>query len=118
MYAAGLSLVYYTKNPHLPTSEHHYRMIAIIKKGTDEFVDWWLGGGTDLTPTYLNKPDCILFHSTMKQVFESTIPGMYRKAKKTSDEYLRIEFRGENRGIGGVFYDDVKDRDARLLYKF
>ena len=27
---------------------------------------WWFGGGSDLTPTYLNEADATHFHTTLK----------------------------------------------------
>ena len=49
---------------------------------------------------------------------DKVIPGMYRSAKDTCDKYFLIEFRGETRGIGGTFYDDLNKGDPKTLFKF
>ena len=39
-------------------------------------------------------------------------PAFYPKFKKNADEYFKILHRGETRGLGGIFYDDLRDRFA------
>lgn len=43
---------------------------------------WWFGGGTDLTPTYLNKEDVLHFHQTLKGACDKHSPDFYPKFKK------------------------------------
>lgn len=43
---------------------------------------WWFGGGTDLTPTYLNEDDAIHFHKTLKDACDQHNPELYPKFKK------------------------------------
>lgn len=111
MYACGLSLVYHPRNPNVPTVHQNYRILGMLKKGSDEVVDWWFGGGTDLTPTYLNKIDAIHFHTTLKNNCDRVIPGIFEKFKKECDDYFVIEYRKERRGIGGIFFDDFNSMD-------
>ena len=42
----------------------HLNVILVQIPG--EKKTWWFGGGTDLTPTYLNRDDAKHFHSTLK----------------------------------------------------
>ncbi len=39
-------------------------------------------------------------------------PEYYPKFKKWCDEYFAIKHRGETRGLGGIFFDDLNDRCA------
>ena len=66
MFACGLSLVIHPINPFVPTTHANYRVIVIINKEDNEIEDWWFGGGSDLTPTYLNVSDAIHFHTVLK----------------------------------------------------
>merc|ERR1712238_46108 len=50
-FACGLSSVMHPKNPHCPTMHFNYRYFE-----TDGGV-WWFGGGTDITPSYINEDD-------------------------------------------------------------
>lgn len=43
---------------------------------------WWFGGGTDLTPVYVNKEDAFLFHNTLKQACDKHDPQYYPDFKK------------------------------------
>lgn len=43
---------------------------------------WWFGGGTDLTPTYLNEEDAVHFHKTLKEVCDKHDRKLYPKYKK------------------------------------
>ena len=52
--------------------------IRIIKKHFPE-VHWWFGGGTDLTPYYLNEEDAVHFHLTLKHACDSHDPTYYEK---------------------------------------
>lgn len=38
---------------------------------------WWFGGGTDLTPVYVNKDDAFLFHNTLKEACDQHHPQYY-----------------------------------------
>ena len=39
----------------------------------------------------------------------------YPKFKAWADEYFLIKHRGERRGLGGIFFDDLNDRPAEQL---
>ena len=109
-FACGLSSVMHPKNPFAPTMHFNYRYFE-----TDGGV-WWFGGGTDITPSYLDEDDIKHFHGTYKNAFDKQDKEFYPKFKKWADEYFLIPHRGETRGLGGVFYDDLNDRDPEKLY--
>eukprot|EP00960_Hanusia_phi_P053433 762070-Hanusia_phi.AAC.2 len=52
---------------------------------------WWFGGGTDITPAYLNEDDMKYFHGTYKEVCDKHDPEFYSKFKKWADEYFFIK---------------------------
>ena len=113
-FAAGLSLVIHPKNPKAPTVHLNYRYFETSdpKDPIGGEKNWWFGGGTDLTPSYLFPEDCIHFHKTIKDVCDKHDPEYYPKFKKWCDEYFYIPHRREARGIGGIFFDDL---DAEFL---
>ena len=37
-------------------------------------------------------------------------PALYDKMKTACDDYFLIPHRGETRGMGGIFFDDLNDR--------
>ena len=111
-FACGLSSVMHPRNPFAPTMHFNYRYFE-----TDGGV-WWFGGGTDITPSYLNEEDMAHFHGTYKKVCDNHHPEYYPKFKKWADDYFKIPHRGETRGLGGIFFDDLNDRPAEELIEF
>ena len=63
--------------------------------------------GADLTPYYLYFEDAENFHKMYKDVCDVSTPGTYEKCKKWCDDYFFLPARGEHRGIGGIFFDDL-----------
>ncbi|XP_067897164.1 oxygen-dependent coproporphyrinogen-III oxidase, mitochondrial [Heterodontus francisci] len=114
--AMGVSSVIHPKNPHIPTIHFNYRYFEIEE--ADGQKSWWFGGGTDLTPTYLNKDDAIHFHKTLKAACDKHDQGYYPAFKKWCDNYFFIKHRGERRGVGGIFFDDLDSPSAEGLFKF
>lgn len=70
------------------------------------------------TPSYLYPEDAKHFHKTIKNVCDIHDVNFYPKFKKWCDEYFLIKHRGESRGIGGIFFDDLSDRDPHKLFSF
>ena len=58
------------------------------------------------------------FHGTYKEVCDKHDPEYYARFKKWADEYFYIKHRGETRGLGGIFFDDLNDRDADKICDF
>ncbi|KAI0642840.1 Coproporphyrinogen oxidase [Trametes meyenii] len=117
-FAAGISLVIHPRNPHAPTVHANYRYFEITQPATEEeqaagkpgkLIAWWFGGGCDLTPSYLYEEDAQHFHRTIKDACDPHGAAVYPAFKKWCDEYFFIPHRGEARGIGGIFFDDLSD---------
>ncbi|GAB5364903.1 hypothetical protein AAMO2058_001010100 [Amorphochlora amoebiformis] len=108
----GLSAVLHPRNPFAPTMHFNYRLFQ-----TESGV-WWFGGGTDITPSYIDKDDMSHFHGIHKEVCDKHDPNFYARFKKWADEYFVIQHRKETRGLGGIFSDDMNDRDPKELLSF
>jgi coproporphyrinogen III oxidase len=67
----------------------------------------WFGGGADLTPYYLFEEDASYFHRTLKAACDRHDLSYYARFKRSCDEYFRIKHRGETRGVGGIFFEDM-----------
>ncbi|KAG2457096.1 HEM6 protein, partial [Polypterus senegalus] len=87
-------------------------------KGKDGTKQWWFGGGTDLTPTYLDNADAAHFHKTLKDACDQHNPKLYPDFKKWCDNYFFIKHRGERRGIGGIFFDDLESPSKAEVFEF
>lgn len=115
-FAAGVSAVIHPKNPMVPTIHFNYRYFEVI--GEDGVKQWWFGGGTDLTPYYLNEEDSVHFHKTLKDSCDEHDVTYYPKFKKWCDDYFHIKHRNESRGIGGIFFDDLDTPTQDDAFKF
>jgi coproporphyrinogen III oxidase len=121
-FAAGISLVLHPHNPMAPTVHLNYRYFETsdprdpVNATGQVTPNWWFGGGTDLTPSYLFEEDAQHFHKTIKTACDKHDKEYYPKFKKWCDEYFRIPHRGESRGLGGIFFDDL-DASALPLAK-
>lgn len=101
-HASGLSLVLHPRSPMVPTVHANFRYFH------REDGDQWFGGGMDLTPFYPVEDDIIHFHKTLKYACDMHGPDLYPEYKRWCDEYFTIKHRGENRGVGGVFFDYLR----------
>ena len=71
---------------------------------------WWFGGGADLNPMIEDAADTAAFHAALAARLRRARPGYYPRFKAWADDYFLIRHRGEPRGVGGIFYDDLCDR--------
>ncbi|CAD6265886.1 unnamed protein product [Miscanthus lutarioriparius] len=119
-FAAGISSVIHPVNPFAPTMHFNYRYFETEapKDAPGAPRQWWFGGGTDLTPSYIIEEDVKHFHSVQKQVCDNYDPSFYPRFKKWCDDYFFIKHRGERRGVGGIFFDDLNDYDQETLLRF
>lgn len=105
--ALGVSLVFHPLNPYAPTVHMNIRMLAA--KTSDGKTVFWFGGGMDLTPYYGFEEDAVHFHSVCKSAVEPFGADKYPKFKAWCDDYFFLKHRHEQRGIGGIFFDDFAE---------
>jgi len=100
-YATGVSLVLHPRSPMVPTIHANFRY---FERGPDA----WFGGGSDLTPYYPYEEDARHFHTTWKRACDAHDASYYPRFKKWCDEYFYLPHRGEMRGVGGIFFDELR----------
>jgi coproporphyrinogen III oxidase len=101
--AMGLSLVLHPKNPYVPTTHMNVRFFVADPAKAEPV--WWFGGGFDLTPYYPFDPDVLHWHRTARAACPDE--ATYLAHKRWCDEYFFLKHRGETRGVGGLFFDDL-----------
>jgi|TARA_Y100000589_G_scaffold117824_1_gene111873 coproporphyrinogen III oxidase len=114
--AMGVSLVMHPENPFVPTSHANVRFFIAEKEGADPV--WWFGGGFDLTPYYANEEDCVHWHRVARDACAPFGDDVYPRYKKWCDEYFYLKHRGEARGIGGLFFDDLNQWGFERSFAF
>jgi len=100
--AMGLSLVLHPRNPYCPTVHMNVRFFSAGDT-------WWFGGGMDLTPYYGFAEDARHFHAACRDALAPFGGDYHPRYKRWCDEYFYLRHRGEPRGIGGIFFDDLAD---------
>jgi len=113
--AMGVSLVLHPRNPYVPTV--HMNVRYFVAEKADAAPVWWFGGGMDLTPYYPFEEDAIHFHRTCKAALAPFGEQYHPRFKKWCDEYFYLKHRQEPRGIGGIFFDDLADRDFDFSFR-
>ena len=113
-FACGLSLVIHPKNPMVPTVHANWRYFELYKDD-GSLADAWFGGGQDLTPYYLFEEDATHFHRTCKTACDKHNASFYSKYKEACDRYFWNAHRDEARGVGGLFFDYLKQTDEQSL---
>ena len=114
--ALGISLVLHPENPFVPTAHTNVRFFMAEEAGKESI--WWFGGGFDLTPFYGFDEDAIYWHTTAKKACLPFGEKVYSKYKKCCDDYFYIEHRNEQRGIGGLFFDDLNEGGFNKCFEF
>src|SRR6266550_1044195 len=129
--AMGMSLVLHPRNPYAPTVHLNVRCFvahAIRAAGPSQGANyspfggsapakaasaggqiWWFGGGMDMTPYYGYAEDAVHFHRACRDALAPFGDDLYPKYKRGCDDYFFLKHRGEPRGIGGIFFDDLAD---------
>jgi len=105
--AMGVSLVFHPRNPYVPTVHMNVRMIAAGHPGQAPVC--WFGGGMDLTPCYGFEEDAVHFHRSCRDALAPFGDDKYPRFKQWCDEYFYLKHRDEQRGVGGVFFDDFAE---------
>lgn len=102
-FACGVSIVLHPSSPMVPIIHMNVRYFEMSNS------TWWFGGGIDLTPHYVDEGDAQYFHRKLKEVCDRHDTSYYMEFKKWADDYFFIRHRQETRGIGGIFFDHLKD---------
>ena len=110
-WASGISLVAHMQSPKVPAVHMNTRMFWTP-------FCWWFGGGTDLNPMVPVEEDTAFFHGMLERACNQHDPAYYPRFKAWADDYFMIRHRGEARGVGGIFYDDLctGDWEADFAY--
>ncbi len=109
-WASGISLVAHMRSPLVPAVHMNTRHIATTKA--------WFGGGADLTPMVPDEADTAAFHGAFKAACDAQDPAYHPRFKAWCDEYFYLEHRGEPRGAGGIFYDQLDSGDWEADFAF
>lgn len=110
--AMGVSVVVHPLNPYVPTTHANLRFFT-AKNGR-----WWFGGGFDLTPYYGFVEDCQHWHLEAKKACDPFGLDVYPQFKKGCDDYFYLSHRNEQRGIGGLFFDDLQEWGFERTFEF
>lgn len=114
--AMGVSVVVHPRNPYLPTTHLNVRFLRADKEG--ESPVWWFGGGFDLTPYYPFDEDILHWHRTARATCQPFGDDVYPRFKRWCDEYFYLRHRGEARGVGGLFFDDLNEWGFERCFQF
>jgi coproporphyrinogen III oxidase len=109
-WASGISLVAHLRSPLVPAVHMNTRHIVTTKA--------WFGGGADLTPMVPDTQDTADFHDALKRACDAHDPGYYPRFKQWCNEYFFLKHRGEPRGVGGIFYDNLDSGDPARDFAF
>lgn len=115
-HAVGVSWVLHPENPHVPTSHGNVRFFIAEAQG--EPPVWWFGGGFDLTPYYPRWEDARHWHQVAHDLCAPFGDDVYARYKAWCDDYFTLKHRGETRGVGGLFFDDLNEGGFERCHAF
>ncbi len=110
--ATGVSIVLHPHNPFVPIIHMNVRYFET------SVGKWWFGGGIDLTPHYVIDRDAQFFHSMLNSACDRHHSNFYPKFKTWADDYFFVKHRDETRGIGGIFFDQLKGEESERMDLF
>ena len=111
-WASGVSLVAHMASPFVPAVHMNTRHI--------ETTQAWFGGGADLTPMFPERAaaEGRAFHAALEDACSRHDTGDYPRFKAWCDEYFHLPHRGEPRGLGGIFFDNLQSGDWEADFAF
>jgi coproporphyrinogen III oxidase len=98
-WASGISVVVHPRSPLVPAAHMNTRMIVTTRA--------WFGGGADMTPVFADEDDTRAFHAALEAACAGHPSADYPRFKQGCDEYFYLPHRGEARGVGGIFFDEL-----------
>lgn len=122
-WASGISLVAHMCSPKVPAVHMNTRLIVVSKtplsdSSHGDIYKSWFGGGADLTPMKPVAQDTKDFHAALQAACDGADASYYSKFKPWCDEYFFLKHRGEPRGVGGIFYDNVNTGNWQADFNF
>ena len=114
--ALGVSLVFHPRNPYVPTAHMNVRFFVAERPG--HAATWWFGGGFDLTPYYPFDEDVLHWHRVARAACTPFGADVYPRYKDWCDRYFYLRHRGETRGVGGLFFDDLDEWGFARCFEF
>ena len=109
-WASGISLVAHMRSPLVPATHMNTRHIVTTQG--------WFGGGADLTPMVPDDQDTADFHAGLRAACDRHDPDYYQRYKEWCDRYFYLPHRGEARGVGGIFFDQLDSGDWEADFAF
>jgi coproporphyrinogen III oxidase len=109
-WASGISVVVHPRSPLVPAAHMNTRMIVTTRG--------WFGGGADMTPVFPDASDTATFHEALRAACDAHDETYYPRFKAWCDEYFYLPHRGEARGIGGIFFDELNSGDWEADFAF
>lgn len=110
-FATGVSIVMHPRSPMVPIIHMNVRYFEIATR-QNQSNNWWFGGGIDLTPHYVNEDEARYFHRKLKELCDKHHPSYYPEFSKWADDYFFIKHRNETRGVGGIFFDYLRNENG------
>ena len=111
-WASGISLVAHMASPFVPAMHMNTRYVETTRA--------WFGGGADLTPMFPERAaeEGRAFHAALEDACNRHDAGYYPRFKAWCDEYFHLPHRGEPRGLGGIFFDNLASGDREADFAF
>lgn len=115
--ATAISLIVHPRNPYAPTTHMNLRFFVVDAEAGEDPV-WYFGGGFDLTPYYGFEADAVHWHTEAKAACDPFGADFYPRLKTWCDKYFYLDHRDEQRGIGGIFFDDWTEGGFDAAFAF